>query len=352
MYSRDEFEREDFCNVIHSLTHILNVKVDFPYTNAALLEFDEAIDAVAFAMRFQSNKFLSENKGEEFSLTYEPSLFYSYSKCMDLKNRLVNRKYVFIIMIPSLDRGPNSERWFATRAEITAIRSLYEYGVDLNKAIIVLTSVGEPLFDVVGGYALRNAGFIVLPQEEYSILEFIPGVPDLIALKLGRLQNSLRNAKIIEFGAISIEFDLYGIFGHRRNIKRKVIDKELAAVVEVKGASHSGGRGHSQLESYLSSKLFDYGILICPGRLEDQKWYPEHGIVTWKDNKCLISLPKKPEKTDPARKKTLINSAKRYLVTKLLRWTNASKLAAFDRLSLAEIMEEIVNGKTDVKHLF
>jgi len=345
--SPDEFERREFCDVLRSLTKVLDVKANFPYSALALLEFSEPVDAVTFAMHFQLNRFLSESMDEEFKLVYNPGLAYSYSKCMDLRDKLINRRYVVIARVPFSGVRP----WLITRHRLTAIEILHDNGISLDEAIIVWTSIGESFYAVIGAYALRNMGFIVFPQESYTTIEFMTGVPDLIAVKLGKLQNDLRDVGVMEFGAISIEFELCGMFKPRKNVKHEPIDEELAAVVEVKGASHLGGRGHSQLDSYLSSMLFDYGILICPGRIDDPEYYPRHGVVTWRDSECLVSLPKNISEADPARKTLLINSTKRYILTKILSWVKMSKLANIGELSLAEIIEEIIHGNIDIKRL-
>jgi hypothetical protein len=52
-------------------------------------------------------------------------------------------------------------------------------------------------------------------------------------------------------------------------------------VLEGESNSNSASKGYRQLESYLESGYFNFGMLVCPGRINDEKYYSKHGYITW-----------------------------------------------------------------------
>ncbi len=53
--------------------------------------------------------------------------------------------------------------------------------------------------------------------------------------------------------------------------------------VEVEPSPDRASGGRTQLEKYVDSRYFKYGLLVCPGRAEDEKYYEDVGLLTWDD---------------------------------------------------------------------
>ncbi len=318
--------------------------------NTLILEFRDPRDAIVLATRFNSNYFPSD-KGY-FKLRYEPSLAFGFSQIQDKKEELKDRKYMVISDISHChetwrELPSTTIYWFddCIRSGIeTALNYLRDAGIDEREAIICITSLGEDFYDAIGSYILRSLGFIVIPQEVYSLFEYIWGVPDLIAVKLGRFQEDLIKAGVIEYGALLMEFELYGLFGKRKyKAEPRKIDQEISVVVEVKGESRVGSRGHKQLNKYLNSGLFNYGVLICPGRIDDQRYYPDHGVITWDYDGNVITYFPDVNMADLNKVEFLLKSVKRFILRTLMNYIKLNELIKFKDKCLADLIESIVN---------
>ncbi|MEM5831436.1 MAG: hypothetical protein QXO40_04490 [Candidatus Aenigmatarchaeota archaeon] len=83
----------------------------------------------------------------------------------------------------------------------------------------------------------------------------------------------------IENGAWFAEFELIKPIDIKYELKD--INNYQTIVLEGESESSSGSKGYRQLESYLESGYFNFGMLVCPGRIGDEKYYSNYGYITW-----------------------------------------------------------------------
>jgi len=200
----------------------------------------------------------------------------------------------------------------------------------------------------VGSFILRNLGYIIFP--EGLVDPFIcNGVPDLVIAKLGKLQEVLIERGIIENGGFLAELELWPIFGKSSNsIPEKIVEEILAVEVEPDARRASGGR--KQIEAYLASRSFNNGILICPGREGDEKYYND-SFITWSKEGNPIVWITPPVYSKPENFERAIEVTKRILIVTLLKTLTLSKFPERD-ISFAEFIEEMIQHPEELKDLF
>lgn len=80
------------------------------------------------------------------------------------------------------------------------------------------------------------------------------------------------------------------IFG--KCTRRGKVEEEKAVAVEVEPSKPRASGGHNQLRTYVTTGHFDFGVLVCPSRVGDEKSISEQGYITWDDeNKEIPYFP-------------------------------------------------------------
>jgi len=299
---------EDITKLIKNSPYLGVKNMEFSPPQCAI-EFKDPKIAVLFALNFENYFPVA---GEFVRITYDISYLCGIRSLAEHANHLKKRRVVFLVDVdgvPSLST-PLGAPW-DTKQRSMAIRnhlkeiiaSAVENGTDPEEIIICCTSGwgGEDLYGALGGFSLRDKGYIVFP-EEAGLLNWIVGFTgDLIAIKLGAFQDKLTEEGIIEYGALLPEFELQNIFG--KCTKKGKIQEEEAAAVEIESSKESASDGRRQLRGYVRAGHFNHGILICPGRSElDEKPIDKMGLVTWRDKEEVFVYPEKlpyqPEKLE------------------------------------------------------
>jgi len=94
----------------------------------------------------------------------------------------------------------------------------------------------------------------------------IAGIPDGIAVKVQGEGFTFK--ELLTFG---------------KNVWKKAGEKLFSEslAIEVKPEPREGSKGYRQLAEYTSTGYFTKGLLACPGRVGDEKHYPEYSCLTW-----------------------------------------------------------------------
>jgi hypothetical protein len=165
----------------------------------------------------------------------------------------------------------------------TSVRNLLEdakgRGYSPREVVICRTTFGEDFYGAVGAFALRSEGYLVFPEGTLSDLLKMWGTPDMVAVKLGPFQEELAEFSVVERGALLDEVELYGQCENRGAGSEPFLEEAVA--VEVESSSSTASKGREQLGSYVSTGYFDYGLLVCPGRVGDERYYPDDGYISW-----------------------------------------------------------------------
>jgi len=305
-----------------------------------LIKFKEPKEAVLFGLHSINSYFPTEN--EIINLSYDSTFIRRLDALLHYKNILKDRKYIWIEDL-SYIRGRTlySSITYALKTEARNVSKFIErrIGIDPNNVIITFTG-GEDFYSIMGSFILREKGYIIFPEASLDLP--LVGVPDLIVAKLGKLQEYLIRKGIINNGGFLAEIELSSIFGSskRQTILQNLNEEILAIEVEPEAKRASGGR--KQLENYLASKSFNGGILICPGRIGDEKYYQD-SFITWTregDPVIYISPPKYHMTQNIS---VSLKIAKRMVIFTLLKNTKLSKLEKIDS-TLIELIEKITRA--------
>ena len=256
----------------------------------SLLEFKNPRDAVLFAIHLDHSYF-PLNEKDILRIRYGDYVqgFNSLALISDI---LKNRRYISIQDFSACWNGlSDAEKYLGVglnRAAKKITQDLKSHGIKPEELIVSFAG-GEPFFDVMGCFCLREMGYIIFPQSVglHNHLS-LAGVPDNIAVKLGDFQNYFVERGIIKHGAFLSEFELYSIFG--RFAETKKVEGCDSAAIESKRA---GAGGWTQLERYLSSGHFNKGFLVRPQSNYNSK-QKEMGIITWKpDGEKVVKVPER-----------------------------------------------------------
>jgi hypothetical protein len=312
-----------------------------------ILEFEDPKTAILFALNFENYFPMND---ELVRITYDVSYVCGVRSLAETADNLKNRRIVYLIdvdRVPSL-HAPLGVPW-GLKERRTAIEnhvkqiiaSAVEKGINPKELIVCYTSGWgrEDLYGALGGLSLREKGYIVFPEGilGYPFID-LAGVPDLIAVKLGAFQDKLIEEGIIEYGGIIPEFEMLGIFG--RCTRRGKVEEEKAVVVEVESSKPRASGGHKQLDAYVSTGHFDFGVLVCPGRADDQKYYPEYGYITWGDENEEISyFPEKSYRKEEKLSELLITAKKLISLTLIKNWTTEKLLKVYGNKSMFETID-------------
>jgi len=255
-----------------------------------ILEFEDPKTAILFALNFE-NYFPVNDK--LIRITYDLSYVCGVRSLVEHADHLKNRRIVYLVDVdgvPSL-RAPLGVPWgleqrrMAIENHVKEIAaSAVEKGINPKELIVCYTSGwgGEDLYGALGGFSLRDQGYIVFPEGilGYPFVD-LAGVPDLIAVKFGTFQDKLIEEGIIEHGAWLSELELQKIFG--KCTRKDKIGEEEALAIEVEPSKPRASGGRKQLAAYVSTRHFNQGILVCPDIVDDKKYSQEFGYITWKD---------------------------------------------------------------------
>jgi len=147
----------------------------------------------------------------------------------------------------------------------------------------------EPFMEYLASEYFRKKGFIV---ENQIPLAHSLGTPDFGGYLLKETFNALRSSGVIRDGFHVIELALLRIFQNQKNSNSIEFDKCI-----VGEAKTSPSAIISQLEKYLDTGIFDFGIEINPSRSNASKEY--FGLLTLDSNFNIVyKAPKDIYKSD------------------------------------------------------
>lgn len=273
---------------------------------------------------------------ESIGIYYDQRFLEGYDSLRRYRNILGTRKYVAVQDREAV-AGMRRFRSFEDEAAMC-----HPEGATPEESIVTFTSGGEPFYEVMAAFALREKGYIVFPESAWTMPFWsgLGGVPDLIAFKLGNFQKQLVNSGVIQRGAFLAEVEMFPLLrlNEDRGIE-EVPDEAIAVEVEPEPKRASGGR--KQLEAYLSSGLFDRAVLACPGRSEDEKWYHD-SFITW--NSEGNSVVRFPEEVSARRNNLALRLARWTIASLLLRTVKLSKLKKFAELNFLDLTERVCSS--------
>lgn len=293
---------EEEFNILEGGKGLLGLgRLDFD-ENRITIEFEDERKAALFSLMMDSQYPLDDQNivsSNELRGCFSALPNYFLYSLKDKRGILEGRRLVYLVdtrpkVVEPFDwrsRAVNPG-WFERRREIedsirkAFMRNLLEdakgRGYSPKEVVMCRTPFGEDFYGAVGAFLLRSDGYIVFPEATLTNLLYMWGTPDMVAVKLGSFQEELVRSSVIERGALLDEIELYGQDGSEGTSPRSF--EEEAVAVEVESSSLTASKGHGQLDSYVSTGYFDYGLLICPDRVEDEKYYREYGYISWHKN--------------------------------------------------------------------
>jgi len=327
-----------------------------------ILEFKRVCDAVAFASLFLHIFVPHEGSVQELKelSTYNTSLYrrlFLLEKPSALRDLLSKRRTVCIIdesfllenvrqkemmwsrqlaeaerFLSSVEREAVrildlqyrkqllEERDMARRSGVISIsKEVIDLGYGDDEVLLISTYFGnEELYAALASFTLRKMGYIVFPEGIIDKFVNLGGVPDLIAVKLGDFQHRLIRDGVIEGGALITEINLHDILG-RVGFPAEEGGAEEAVAVEVESQKYKASEGRRQLESYLSSGCFDYGLLVAPERVGDEEYYPQYGYITWDEHGKKRFYRGHRVKANPDKKSDLLHVSKRLIYLQMMK---------------------------------
>ncbi|WP_456451950.1 hypothetical protein [Thermococcus sp.] len=336
-------------NETSTFTNILIKQLKVKEVSSNILEFRDPKEAVLFSIH-QGIAYFPTTQGR-IGLFYDSSFWQEFNYLPRYKDVLGGRKYIYIddyfyIMqkYPSSYTPPHILNLEFESAYKTLER---HFGIDPIESIITFTG-GEAFYTVAGSFILRELGYILFPEgliDPYICV----GVPDLIAAKLGKLQEILVRYGVIKNGAFLAEVELWPIFGRNpKPVIKKISEEVLAIETEPEARRASGGR--KQIETYLNSRSFNNGILICPGREGDEKYYGD-SFITWSREGDPIVRITQPVYPKPENIERALKIMKKFVTITLLKISDLSKLPE-GPISFIEFVERITSHPEELESLF
>lgn len=337
-----EIRSKNFERIIELIVNTPHLKIrkhELKYPDC-ILEFENPKIATLFALNF-STPYPSyfPTDGKPIPIIYDASYACGLRSLNEHAEHLKNRRVVFLVDCdavtsylphPSIP-GSLEQRHVAIEnhtKQITA--SAIEKGINPEELIVCYTSGcgGEDLYGALGGFSLREQGYIVFPEGILDHFVWLAGVPDLIAVKLGVFQDKLIEEGIIEYGGFIPEFEMLEIFG--KCTRRDKVEEEKALAVEVEPGKRRASGGRKQLAAYMSTGHFNHSILVCPGLVNDEKYedyYPGCGYITWDDKNKEVP-PYFPEKSYQEKEKLneVLTAAKKLVSLMLIKNLTTEKL--------------------------
>lgn len=318
-----------------------------------ILEFENPKTAISFALNFE-NYFPMDDK--LIRINYDLSYVYGIRSLAGYADYLKNRRIVYLIDIDRVPYMPTSfgfpgsveQKGVAIKNHIKEITaSAVEKGTNPKELIVCYTSGwgGEDLYGALGGFSLKDKGYIVFPEAILDYFVGLDGVPDLIAVKLGAFQDRLIEEGVIEYGAWLPELELQRIFD--KCMRKGKTEKEEALAVEVEPSKPRASSGHKQLNAYVSTGHFDLGALVCPGRADDKKYCPEYGYITWdNENKEVSYFPEKSHRKEEKLNELLVAAKKLVSLALIKNWTTEKLLKVYGNKSIVNTIEAFVKTPT------
>lgn len=310
---------------------VLQRQLSMEWLYGPWFKFQSVRDAVLFGIHLPNSFFPVQ--GEAIRIYFDETFLRGYNSLQRYREILKMRKYVALQDAEAVRRT----RRFRSFEQEAAM--CHPEGANPEDSIVTFISGGESFYEVMGAFALREMGYIVFPASAWTIPweAGLIGVPDLIAFKLGNFHKYLIKAGVIKGGGFLAEIEMFAFLGLNEEGEIKEVPIE-ATVVEVEPEPKRASGGRKQLQNYMSSGLFDKAVLICPGRIEDGKWYQD-SFITWNSEGNLIVHFSK--RAFARRSNLTIEMAKRIIATLLLRAVKFSKLERFGELNFVKLIEKI-----------
>ena len=219
-----------------------------------------------------------------------------------LRGELENRRFLFLAdhhrVLKKFYFGESAEDIVKSQESYNhiALGILKEEGYDPEKAVIVYDTLTHRFIEVMTALTLVRKGYAVF--FEGGVLELmipIAGMPDGIAVKVSGEGFTFK--ELLTFG---------------KNVWKKAGEKLFSEslAIEVKPEPREGSKGYQQLAEYISTGYFTKGLLACPGRVGDERHYPEYSYLTWDYDGNEHFYEIKVVKSDEANLKDLVTVSK------------------------------------------
>jgi len=336
-------------NETSTFINILTKQLRVKEVSSNLLEFRDPKEAVLFGIH-SGIAYFPTTQGK-LRLSYDSSFWQEFEYLPRYEDILRGRKYVYIDDYSYITQKYPSSYFLSHILNLefdSACGTLdRHFGIDPVESIIVFTG-GESFYTVAGSFVLRELGYILFPE---GLIDpyLCAGVPDLIAAKLGRLQEILVKYGVIKNGAFLAELELWPIFGRNpKSAVKKVSEEVLAIETEPEARRASGGR--KQIKTYLNSGSFNNGILICPGREDDKKYYND-SFITWSREGDPIVRITPPVYPKPRNIERILKILKKFVIITLLKVFDLSKFPR-DTIPFIEFVERITDYPEKLESLF
>ncbi len=256
-------------------------------------------------------------------------------------NREVLQKRRVLVLANPQCVGENIPLVFFKRVE-TLMLNKY----NSEELVICKCGFGEDFYSFLASFFLKQQGYIVFPEGTLDHLVNFYGAPDIVVAKLGDFQERLVEEGVMDRGAIITELNLKMFNQKESTIKSRCsidfnVGETYFVAVEVEPGSDRASSGRGQARKYAMSGYFKYGMLACPGREDDEKYYPDLGLITWRgDGSILYYEPEDVDKADRLKANMLAKMAKKLLTYMILRNTPLNILAnKYHDKSLNDIIE-------------
>lgn len=316
---------------------IINKQLDAEKDSAVITKFQNVRDAVLFGIHSSHSYFPVQ--GKVIRISFDSDFIRHFNSLYYYKDVLKNRKYVCLQDFSAV-RNRRKFRGFE-KETLELSNRLEKDGINTDELIVTFTG-GEDFYGIMGAFALREEGYIVFPEACLDGLDIgLPGVPDLIAGKLGDFQNRLITSGVIANGGFLAEIDMLDFVNlNKKKEVSEIPEEALAIEVEPEAKRASGGR--KQIRTYLSPGLFNNGILVCTGRIGDERYYGEHGFMTWDSQGNLITYFSKEDFA--TNKHLLLDIAKRVVAFTLIKNIKITKFDKFDEYNFSELVKNVCNS--------
>lgn len=309
----------------------------------ACFEFEKPKEASLFALHFLFNYFPTDENVVSIPYAYDNRYVCGLSSLDTQASCLKDRKAVFLVDLNRIGFQGESGTDKSKRYNKNVILAANNMGYRASEIAICYTYGGEALYNIIAGFSLRKKGYVVFPEGTLDLFLTFNGVPDLVVVKLGAFQDKMIEQGIIEHGAWLAEFELQSVFG---KCKRKgTVKEEKAIAVEGESASKAASAGHKQLDAYVRTGHFDFGVLVCPGRSGDEKYYPDYGYITWSDEGREISYFPTIHQAQREERNETLSISKKLITLSILKSKPIKEWSArCEDKTLTELIESLTKG--------
>ena len=305
--------------------HYLDVKSVGSLGNIGVyVEFNNVVDVLVSAGFFYHCAFPTEDSLNIVEVNH--SLVRLLTSYLPFSKEVLQKRRVLVLADPQCV-GEDIPLVFFKRVE-----SLISGKYSSEELVICKCGFGEDFYEFLASFFLKRQGYIVFPEGTLNHLANFYGSPDIVAARLGGFQKKLVEKGIINGGAIITELDLKP-FGQRSIIKSEHsvipnVNETYFVAIEVEPSSDRASGGRGQARKYAMSGYFKYGMLVCPGREDDEKYYPDLGLITWREDGSMIYYePKDVDKANRLKADMLTKVTKKLLTYMILRNTPLNILA-------------------------